>query len=795
MHNVGVRVKTYAQWIIKHRWWVIAGWVAVLVAMNLIASAAGGAKYKDEFRLPNTETDAVAKLFDAAKQNSQNNLQGTVVIKAGSPVTADKPITALTDALATLCAPQYRVDGATTPWGAITCVAGKGTFVAKPNPLTISTKDPTIALAQVSFQGGGKFDQDAIKKGYEVLHKLDSDALHLEFTGNAFQSVDVKQSGVSPELLGFLAALIILSIVFRTFGAVVTPLLSAICALTLGLSLVSLLTHVMSVSNVTEQLAILMVIGVGVDYALFIVTRHRRNLAHGMSIDESIVTALNTSGRAVLFAGMTVCVAMLGLIFLGVNFFYGMAIGVAVAVSLTMVASLTLLPAVLSLLGRRILPRSQREALPSDKTVKILLCVIPPVCFVFWILYGLQYLLKGWTARRAAAKAALGPRRRIWARWAEFVASHKLATGGIAAVIIVLLAIPFFSMRMGQSDQGNDPADTTTRRGYDLIAQGFGVGYNSELTLVVSGPDAAATAAKAAAVVGKTHGIDPASVSPAVPLTDTLALVSVKSTTSPQDAKTSALVHTLRDDVLPDVYKGTADHVYVYGETAVFEDFTEVLSSKMPLFIGAVVLLSFLLLMIAFRSLLVPATAALMNLFAAGASFGLIVAIFQWGWGAEALGIGKGGPIEAFAPVLFFAILFGLSMDYQVFLVSRMHEEWVHTKDNRRAITVGQAETGGIITAAAIIMIAVFGGFLIGDNRVVKLIGLGLASAIFIDAFILRTVLVPAVMHLIGPANWFFPKWLDKITPRVSVEGESDEWPEEVAGDEPGEPDKVLSNA
>ena len=356
------------------------------------------------------------------------------------------------------------------------------------------------------------------------------------------------------------------------------------------------------------------------------------------------------------------------------------------------------------------------------------------------------------------------------------MARRKALLGALATAVIVALAIPFFSMRMGHADQGNDPAGTTTRKGYDLIAQGFGVGYNSTLTLVVSGPQVQQTAEQVAAAVKNVPNVDPSSVFvPPKPLTDRITVVSIKSITSPQDAKTTQLVKTLRSNVLPSVYRGTPDHVYVYGQTAVYTDFTHVLSSKMPLFIGAVVLLSFLLLMIAFRSLLIPLTAAIMNLFAAAASFGFIVAIFQWGWGSEMLGIGQGGPIEAFAPVLFFAILFGLSMDYQVFLVSRMHEEWVHSHDNRRAITVGQRETGGIITAAALIMIAVFGGFVLGDNRVVKLIGLGLASAIFIDAFILRTVLVPSVMHLLGRWNWYYPSWLSRITPRVSVEPPDDQ--------------------
>jgi len=275
-----------------------------------------------------------------------------------------------------------------------------------------------------------------------------------------------------------------------------------------------------------------------------------------------------------------------------------------------------------------------------------------------------------------------------------------------------------------------------------------------------------------------TSGVEPTSVH-AIPLNSAVAFVSFKSTTSPQDAKTYALVKTLRAHTLPPVYDGTSNHVYVYGDTASQVDFAKVLAAKLPLFIAAVVGLSFLLLLVAFRSLVIPLTAAAMNLLAAGASFGVVVAIFQFGWGSEALGFGKGGPIDAWAPVMFFAILFGLSMDYQVFLVSRMYEEWLHTKDNKRAIIVGQAETGSIITAAALIMMAVFGGFVLGDQRAIKLFGIGLASAVFLDAFLLRTILVPSMMHIIGDRNWYLPKWLDRVTPKVSFEPPDAPAPEE----------------
>jgi RND superfamily putative drug exporter len=721
---------------------MVAAWLLFILLAQGLLNAVGGTDYRDEFKLPNTETQTVSTLLRNSGLNNQNGIDGIMVVHArpgGNESTVAEPPAAFVPALEKLCADGVKVTNVESAWGSIDCAKGGKLDTAGANEQMLS-KDRSIALVDITFEGGGSYDQDAIDKVYETLNKLGTDTVQVEFTGDAFSGQGSNEGGIPPELLGFIAALIILALVFRTAGAVALPLAAAIAALTSGLGLIGLLSHAMSVSNVTPELAQLMVIGVGVDYALFIVTRHRRNLLRGMSVPDSIALAVNTSGRAVLFAGTTVCIAMLGLIALGVNFFYGMAIGVSVAVSLTMVASLTLLPALLSFLGLKVLPRKQRRAIRAGTYVP-------------------------------------SERLGVWGRWAALVSRRRLLLGGGAAALIVALAIPFFSMRMGHADQGNDPASTTTRKGYDLIAEGFGVGYNSTLTLVVNGPNVQQLAEKVGERVKTVPDVDPASVRvPAKPITKTISLVSIKSSTSPQDEKTTELVNRLRDEVLPPLYKSTPDHVYVYGQTAVYADFTHVLASKMPLFIGAVVLLSFLLLMIAFRSLLVPLTAALMNLFAAGASFGVIVAIFQWGWGAEALGIGKGGPIEAFAPVLFFAILFGLSMDYQVFLVSRMHEEWVHTKDNRRAITVGQAETGGIITAAAIIMIAVFGGFLLGDNRVVKLIGLGLASAIFIDAFILRTILVPAVMHLLGRSNWYFPAWLEKVTPRVSVEPADDGW-------------------
>ncbi|MDQ2750289.1 MAG: MMPL family transporter [Actinomycetota bacterium] len=741
-------MQTLARLAIQKRWYVIAGWIVFIVGAQLLAGAAGGATYKDVFTLPHTETQKVLDLLQANGETGQTGQAGTVVVHAkDGALDARQAPDGLASALDRLCAGGYHVATFSSPWRSADC-AKPSTGLESGTP-TLLSKDGKTGLITITWQGNendlknftGVYDRLNHPSTASVQH-ASAAPVQYEFTGPAFGNLAAQQKGIPPEVFGFIAALLILGLVFRTVGAALTPLISAAAALGSGLALLSLLSHAMNVATFATQLAELMVIGVGVDYALFIVTRHRRNLLRGMPVAESIALSINTSGRAVLFAGATVCVAMLGLCALGVSFLYGVAVGTAIAVALTMIASLTLLPAVLSLLGYRVLPGKTRKAIK-------------------------------------AGTYAYDEHKTRWASWSEFVSRNKLVLGAIASAIIVILAIPFFSMRLGHADESTDPAGSTTRKGYDLITDAFGRGYNSTLELVLSGPTAAQPGylKSVSGDLASQSGVDASSVH-ATPIGKNLAFVEFKTTTSPQDPKTTALVKTLRRDLAPALERTGSNQVYVFGQTAVFVDFSKVLAAKMPLFFIAIIGLSFLLLMLAFRSLVIPATAAVMNLFAAGASFGIVVAIFQWGWLSEALGIGAGGPIDAFLPVLFFAILFGLSMDYQVFLVSRMHEEWVHSGDNSRAIRVGQAETGGIITAAAFIMIAVFGGFILGDARAIKLIGMGLGGAIFLDAFILRTVLVPSLMHVLGRANWYFPTWLDRITPQVSVEPAEDGQPE-----------------
>jgi RND superfamily putative drug exporter len=732
-------MKSIAEFAIRRRWFIIAGWIVLIVAAQGIAGAMGGASYKDTFSLPHTETATVASLLKDAGLNNRNGASGTVVLKnkSNTPFAGAPP--QLQPALVKLCSSGDRVALIATPWQSIDCSHNAAVTAGSPKLLNTAHGSNT-ALITITWESN-HYDAALFKNVYDSLKSLRSSSLQVEFTGNAFAGIGQSSGSGGSVFIGFAAALIILALVFRTVAATVLPLATAVVALVGGLGVIYILSHAINVSNITPYLAELMVIGVGVDYALFIVTRHRRNLRRGMSLSDSIVTAINTSGRAVLFAGTTVCIAILGLIALGVSFFNGMAVATALAVGFTMAASLTLLPALLSLFGLKVLPRKQRAEVRAGNYLSG-----RPVGF--------------------------------WARWAEFVARRRIAVAVCSGTLMVLLAIPFFSLQLGNSDQGSDPKTSTTRAGYDLISSDFGVGYNSTLEAVVNGPNASDPAflQRVSQTLAAVPGVDPTSLD-TLSLTKNIAFVSFKTTTSPQSEKTYQLVRHLRSGVLPPLYKGTSTQIYTYGDTAINVDFAKVLSRKMPLFIAVVVGLSFLLLLIAFRSLVIPLTAAVMNLLAAGGSFGVVVAIFQYGWLSDAMGAGPGAPIDAWTPVMLFAILFGLSMDYQVFLVSRMHEEWVHTKSNRRSISVGQAETGGIITAAALIMIAVFLGFLLTPGRPIKIFGTGLASAVFLDAFVLRTMLVPSLMHVFGKANWYFPQWLNRITPRLSVEP-----PEEQSG-------------
>ena len=597
------------------------------------------------------------------------------------------------------------------------------------------SKDGTIAYAVVQFdQLADMLPITAVDKFIDAAGSARSNHLQVELEGQAITLRKTVKTGPS-EIAGILGSAIVLFLAFGSWRGMVTPLVAAIAAILVGTSIEALLSHAMPVAPFAQQLSILMGLGVGVDYALFIVSRHRSNLLHGMSVEDSIEASLNTSGRAVLFAGATVCVALLGLLLLNITFLVGVAVGTAITVALTMLASLTLTPALLGFMGLKVLGRRRLERLkahgPDD-----------------------SHVTGGWL------------------RWANLIERRRFPLAAVAIGVIVLLGAPAFSMQYGSADSGNDPSSFTTRKAYDLLSEGFGPGFNANMQVVAQ--------LKKPGDVGQLAGLQSAiraepnvaAVSPAVMgLNRQTAVFVVVPKTPPQDIATTNLVKHLRKDVIPPALRGSAVSVaYIGGATGAFIDFSKVLQDKLPMFIGVVVLVAALLLMVAFRSLVIPLTASVMNVFAAVASFGILVFVFQQGHLANVFAIGRPGPVDAFVPVMMFAILFGLSMDYQVFLVSRMHEEWIHTGDNKLAVRVGQAETGRVITAAAAIMIVVFLAFAFGDQRQVSEFGLGLAGAVMIDAFILRTVLVPAVMHALGRANWYIPKWMDRALPHLSIE-------------------------
>jgi RND superfamily putative drug exporter len=699
---------------------VLLSWIVGLVVLGGLSTSIGSS-IKDNFDLPNTESTRAINLlkqeFPAASGEDM-----TVVLRARQGTVTDPAISSTVTAMLAKVGKLPHVTKVASPYG--------------PKGADQLSKDHRIAFATVSLDvQSNDVPVSDLKNIVNTARAAQDPALQVEATGTPVARAEQSNPGGPSEIVGFVAAAVVLFIAFGSLLAMTLPLITALLALVAAQCVIGLLTHAMSIGTIGPILASLIGLGVGIDYALFIVNRHRSGLRAGRSIEESAVTAVNTSGRAVLFAGATVCIALLGMFALGVSFFYGLAVAASVAVLFTMFASITLLPALLGFYGQKVLGRKER--------------------------------------RRLAERGPSGPEVSglSW-RWARLVERRPAAMGVLAIVVIGVLATPFFSLRLGSSDQGNDPTSQTSRRGYDLLADGFGPGFNGPflLTARINSPDDLTRLNALANSLKRDPGVDSVAATNVSP-NGRAATISLFPTTSPQAKQTSDLLKRLRHTEIPAVTGRNGPVVYVGGITASYDDFARVLSGKLPLFIGIVVALAFLLLMVVFRSLLVPLMASVMNLFAVSAAFGVLVAVFQWGWLANLVGV-HNGPIEAWLPVMLFAILFGLSMDYEVFLVSRMHEEWLKRRDNQAAVTFGQAETGRVISAAAAIMTLVFLSFALIPERGVKEFGLGLALAVLIDALIIRTILVPALMHLFGPANWWLPRWLDRSLPRLAVEGD-----------------------
>jgi RND superfamily putative drug exporter len=525
----------------------------------------------------------------------------------------------------------------------------------------------------------------------------------------------------------------------------------------------------------TTSLVAMIGLGVGIDYALFIVTRYREGIHHGMSVEDSVVNAVDTSGRAVIFAGITVIISLLGLFVMGLAFARGLAIGAVIGVLIMMIASISLLPALLAMVKHRIdvTTRAALAALAAFVVITFFAVVAESlVLFLAAVVSAIVVTLASFAIkpmRKPIPQRARRPKNEtFWYRWSRLVQRRPWTSALSATAVLLLLGAPLLSIRLGFGDNGNAPESTTVRRAYDMLAEGFGPGFNGPLFITVQG-DTASDPAALESFVGVVRGVDGIAFAQATPASQdgSLSLVIAYPTTAPQDEATTTLIKTLRNDVIP----GTGVEAKVGGFTAAGVDFADVIGSRMPLLFIGVLSLSFLLLMAVFRSLLVPLKAVIMNLLSIGAAYGVIVAIFQWGWGMNLIGVGKAGPIESWAPMMLFAIVFGLSMDYEVFLLSRVREEYLRTGNNAEAVADGLTATARVITAAALIMVCVFAAFVLGYDRQLKLFGLGLALAVFIDATIVRMVLVPATMELLGDRNWWIPKWIDRMLPKIDVEG------------------------
>jgi RND superfamily putative drug exporter len=709
----------------RHKWITIGIWVLVAVVGGGWAQSAGG-KTTDVYTIPGAQSQKAQDLLEE-RFPAQAGGTASVVFQAKSGTLSDPANQAAIAQTEANLAPG-RSPHVTQVLGPTTPVVG---------PAFVST-DGTIGYVRVQYDDKAtSLPPETVKQLEAAAAPAEQAGLRVEFGGPVVDYLS-RDEGGDADVIGLFFAVIILLIAFGSVVAMSVPIGTALFGLGIALSIISLVAAVTDIGTVAPTLATMIGLGVGIDYSLFIVTRHRQNLAAGMEVNESIGLANGTAGQAVLFAGGTVVIAITGLALSGIPYVTRLGFMSAIAVAVMMVAAVTLVPAVLGLAGRHInsirVPHLRRKA------------------------------------RAAAHHSVTGARPGGWERWATFMSRHRWSAVIISLAILLTLAAPVLSMRLGQTDDGTLPENLTQRQAYDLITQGFGAGANGPLFLAVALPRPGDTAPVDAIeqAVAKVPGVQvtPSQVSP----DGSAALVVAIPPGAPQSEQTENLVNSLRTDVLPPAVQGTGAAVFVGGQTAGFVDLGERIQDRLPLFIGAVVALSFILLMMVFRSILVPLKAAIMNLLSIAAAYGVIVAIFQWGWLKGLVGLDETVPIVSFVPMMMFAILFGLSMDYEVFLLSRIREEYYESKDNLRSVIDGLAATARVITSAALIMISVFLSFVGNPDPTVKMFGVGLAVAVFVDATLVRLVLVPATMELLGAANWWLPHWLGRILPRIRIE-------------------------
>ena len=711
-----------ADWSYRRRRLVVVGWVGLLVATIALSSAFGG-EFNMSFSTPGAESQEAQDLLE---ERFAARAGDTIDVVFEAPGGIDEPdVQNDVDALLAAMQEVPHVGQVESPYA-----EGFG-------PVRVS-EDRTIAFAtlnlDVSFEE--HMPRGDARALIDLAEAADRDGLDFELSGFAIQGA--QETEFSSEGIGLLAAVFILLISFGSFLAMGLPILTALFGLGIATGLIALLCNVLEVPEFAPQVAAMIGIGVGIDYVLFIVTRYRASLHTGHEPREAVITAMTTSGRAVIFAGCVVIISLLGLFTMNLGFLRGLAIAASSGVLVVMLAAVTLIPAVLGFIGKNI----DRLKVPFLR------------------------------------QKLAGDRRSLSYRWSRVIQRRPWPFVVVCLVGLVAMALPALDLHFGFPDAGNDPEDWTTRQAYDLMTEGFGPGVNGPLLLVgeptAEGVDPAAAMAPIREAVVATEGV--AASSPPIPGPDgDLAVLFVTPSSSPQAQETQDLVDRLRGETLPAATDGTGVQVFVGGATAASIDATDYVADRLLLFIGAVIVLSFLLLMVVFRSVLVPLKAALMNILSISAAYGVIAMLVDGGWFGGLFGITEPTPIPSFVPMMMFAILFGLSMDYEVFLLSRIREEYSKTGDNAAAVADGLAHTARVITAAAAIMISVFLAFVLGDQVFLKVIGLGLATAIFVDATIVRMILVPSTMELLGDANWWLPGWLGRLLPTFHIEGESED--------------------
>ncbi|GAA4244500.1 MMPL family transporter [Dactylosporangium darangshiense] len=703
----------------RRRGVTVLAWVAALAAAVVLSTFFGG-DFKADYSAPGSDSKQALELLEQ-RFPSQSGATVSVVVRADGGVAGLRgDVQAL---LASLTAAPH-VAGAEDPFQAPGAIAADGrTLVANLRLDVTNPDDMPVADSQ---------------RLLDIAHAAEHPGLTVALGGQSIQRAE--QGAIGSEGIGLAAAIIILLLTFGSVVAAGLPVLVAVAGLAVSSSLTALLILFVDAPDWSTSLATMMGIGIGIDYVLLMVTRFREWRAAGLDPEAATVATLDTAGRSVMVAGSTVIVSMLGLFAMGLSFMRGAALVTILGVLVTLVASMTLFPALLGYLGRHV----DRLRLPLG--------------------------------RRAALTVAAGGHiepSRAWLRWSTFVQRHRFVSALAGLAILLALAAPFLGVRFGFPDAGNNRAETSTRQAYDLVSQGFGPGANGPLVLAVELPGGRGPLDALATALQRTDGVALAMPAQVNQAGDT-AVITVLPKTGPQDQRTKDLVERLRD-TLPAAVAGSGAVVHVGGVTATAIDSTANIARRIPLLIGGVVLLSMLLLLVSFRSITVALKAAAMNLLSVAASYGVVALVLQGGWAGRLIGIDTETPLPAFVPVLMFAVLFGLSMDYEVFLVSRMREVWTRTSDNGRAVTEGLAGTARVITAAAAIMIAVFAAFVPSPDLVLKVIGVGMAAAILLDATVVRLLLVPAVMHILGRVNWWMPARLGRLLPELHVEGRAHE--------------------